>query len=205
MRLVSLEGLDGVGKTHLAAQLTAELERRGYVVRYFHDVGTLPEGSKTKFTPFFGLDNPLTRDIYYAATTLSFAQVVDEIEKSDSADFIIVDRYIDSLRVYHSSPIDRYGHVVSAFIDWIVQIVPQPNTTLLLDPPKEVRRRRRLERGEEPDHPMDTFLRERYRILAHKNPRRFWVLEMEDPPVQEIANYLESLPNEIVRSRLLIF
>lgn len=190
---VTLEGIEGAGKTTVAAALLALLEARGYTVQATREPGgtTLAEqlrgillsrGSET-ISPV-------------AETLLMFAARSIHIENRIRpalirGEWIICDRYTDATRAYQGA-----GRSVDA--EWIEQLAREvhaglePDLTLLLDVPVMVglerARQRRIVRGEVvvdrfESETIEFFERVRRAYLhrAAAEPQRFVVIDATRP------------------------
>src|SRR5690606_26087770 len=94
MFIISLEGLDGSGKSYLAKKVRRALKSAGYQVTYLHEDSELGG----QLTPFISTNDPWSRDLLYGASTISAVRYL----QAAKADVVLIDRYIDSLMVYAS-------------------------------------------------------------------------------------------------------
>ena len=170
--IISLEGLDGSGKTYFAVQLTAALERAGYTVKYIHEEGSLGIG-KVRLSKHLDFSNSTTRDLLYAASTLS---LVREMSSYSIDNILLIDRYIDSVLVYVTEGDDFITNIVSEFLEKMCLVVPRPALTIFLDASREdIVQRRRL-RGERVDWSFDGKILEKFYSRIKREPDRFAIV-----------------------------
>ncbi|MCY4022213.1 MAG: dTMP kinase [Anaerolineaceae bacterium] len=143
---ISIEGLDGSGKTTQAQRLYEWLSRRGHDVLLTREPGGTPIGEQIRGL-LHDLDNtamqPATELLLYNA---SRAQLVAEelrpqLERGGIA---LCDRFADSTLAYqgygHGQDLERLRHVIAAATGGL-----QPDLTIFLDiAPREALERRRM-------------------------------------------------------------
>ena len=188
---VTLEGIEGAGKTTVAAALIALLEQRGYAVQPTREPGGTPLAEQLRGILLSRGSETISP---VAETLLMFAARSVHIENRirpalARGEWIICDRYTDATRAYQGA-----GRSVDA--GWIEQLAKEvhagvePDLTLLLDLPVVVglerARQRRVARGV-----MDRFesqaiefferVRRAYLQLAAAAPQRFVVIDATQP------------------------
>jgi thymidylate kinase len=121
--LVSLEGLSGSGKTTLAKKLVAALESTGKSCVYVHDDRHPDRDS---------ISDPDAVDLFYLSSAVQLSRDLSQT----TADVVIIDRYIDTMRIYREvredTEADWIRCFVSAFYSTMLLCLPKPNITLLL-------------------------------------------------------------------------
>src|SRR4051794_21767419 len=179
-RFITLEGIDGAGKSTHAAWIAATLQARGHVVVATREPGGTPVGEALRTLL---LREPMTHD---AETLLLFAARREHVEQVirpalQRGHVVLCDRFTDATYAYQGG-----GHGVSrAWIRALAQAVHSdcnPDMTLLFDIPTEVSRARLAAAradGRTPDkfeqEAADFFERVRaaYLELARAEPARF--------------------------------
>lgn len=190
---VTLEGIEGAGKTTVATALIERLELGGKTVLATREPGGTPLAEQLRavlLTRGSEMISPV------AETLLMFAARSIHIENRirpalARGEWVVCDRYTDATRAYQGA-----GRAVDA--RWIEDVAVQvhagldPDLTLLLDVPvlvgMERARQRRLARGESvtdrfESETIEFFerVRARYLALAAAEPRRFAVIDATQP------------------------
>jgi dTMP kinase len=187
-RFITLEGIDGAGKSTHARFLAEALTARGLRVVATREPGGTPAGEAIRD---WLLHHAMTHE---TETLLMFAgrreHVVNVIEPALArGDIVLCDRFTDATYAYQGA-----GHGVPlAMIDALAQWVHgrcNPELTLLFDVPSEVSRERLARmhaRGKTPDkferETVAFFERVRsgYLARAAAEPRRFRIIDSTRP------------------------
>jgi dTMP kinase len=150
-RLITIEGIDGAGKTTLAAGLAEELRGRGLPVEVLREPGGVEASERLRavvMDPALEIGARAEALIYAAAR----AQLVEErIEPLLAAGtWVVLDRFVDSSLAYQGGgralglePVRHVNEFATAGL--------APDRTLLLRVPEEVGRARQGARGAAPD------------------------------------------------------
>jgi dTMP kinase len=188
-RFISLEGIEGAGKSTLARALEATLTERGLAVRLTREPGGTPLAERLRTLV---LERGAERISAEAETLLMFAARAVHVENLilpalDRGEWVICDRFTDATRAYQgagrgvdAARIARLAATVHGTL-W-------PHRTLLLDLPVEVglaRARRRSAAGdrfEDEDRRFFERVRARYLALAASEPARMRVLDAAGAP-----------------------
>jgi dTMP kinase len=198
-RFITLEGIDGAGKSTHARWLVDALRTRGKRVVATREPGGTAAGEAIRD---WLLQQPMTHD---AEALLMFAargeHVVEVIEPAlVRGDLVVCDRYTDATYAYQGA-----GHGVSkAMIDALAAWVHphcNPDLTLLFDVPSAVSRER-LERMQAKGKTLDKFEREAraffervragYLARAAAEPGRFRIID-STKPVAEVRAELGAI------------
>ena len=139
-RFVTLEGIDGAGKSTHARWIAEELARRGRPVVATREPGGTPTGEAIRE---WLLHRPMTHDsealLMFAARREHLVQVIEPALAR--GDIVLCDRFTDATYAYQGA-----GHGVSmALIDALARFVHgdcNPDLTLLFDVPSAVSRER---------------------------------------------------------------
>ena len=188
-RFISLEGIEGAGKSTVARALEAMLTRRGVAVRLTREPGGTPLAERLRTLV---LERGAERISAEAETLLMFAARAVHVENLirpalAQGEWVLCDRFTDATRAYQGAG----RGVDAALIERLAQTVHGtlwPNRTLLLDLPVEVgltRARRRSAAGdrfEDEDRRFFERVRARYLALAESEPARVRVLDAAGAP-----------------------
>ena len=197
-RLITIEGIDGAGKSTLASALQAALERER-PVRLLREPGGVPLSERVRelvTDPALRCD-PRAEALLYAAAR---AQLVDErlAPWLEQGPWVLLDRFVDSSLAYQGAGralgIDEVAALNAFATGGLV-----PDRTLLLRVDPAVARTRQHGRNDAPDRlerEQDTFfatIAAAYDELAARDPQRIRVLDASDPPQRVLARALEAL------------
>ena len=192
-RLITIEGLDGAGKSTLAEGLAASLRAEGRAVELLREPGGVVLSERIRALvkdPALTVD-PRAEALLYAAAR---AQLVTErvAPLLDAGTWVLLDRFVDSSLAYQGAGrglgIDAV-RAVNAFATGGLA----PDRTLLLRADPGVRAWRQATRGEEADRlerAGDAFFAAAgaaYDELAAAEPGRFAVLDAAAPPDEVLA------------------
>jgi dTMP kinase len=198
-RLITIEGLDGAGKTTLADALVAELAGRGVDVELLREPGgvELSERIRTLVKdPALRVD-PRAEALLYAAAR---AQLVAErvAPLLDAGRWVLLDRFVDSSLAYQGSGRGLGVEAVRAINDFGTGGL-RPDRTLLLRVDARTRDARQAVRGEPPDRleredgAFFAAIGDAYDALADAEPARVRVLDASAPPADVVAQAVRAL------------
>jgi dTMP kinase len=187
-RFITLEGIDGAGKSTHVPALTAAIEARGYAVLATREPGGTPLGERLRELL---LHESMTHD---SEALLMFAARREHVENVirpalTRGDWVLCDRFTDASYAYQGG-----GHGVDApRIAQLAQWVHgdcNPDLTFLFDVPESVSRMR-LERAAGEGRVLDKFEREQHEFTARvravylerakAEPSRFRVIDSTRP------------------------
>jgi dTMP kinase len=199
-RLITIEGLDGAGKTTLAAALAGALRARGVEdLVLLREPGGVPAAERVRaLVKDPGLHvGARAEALLYAAAR---AQLVEQAIAPALARgaWVLLDRFVDSSLVYQGAGRALGIEPVRA-INAFATGGLQPDRTLLLQLDPALGRARQDGRGEAPDRleqETDAFfaaIADAYAQLAAAEPQRIRVLDASAPPEQVAAGALAAL------------
>jgi dTMP kinase len=187
-RFITLEGIDGAGKSTHIAWLAARLEAGGRTVVATREPGGTPLGEKLR--PLL-LREPMTRDSEALLMFAARREHLDLVIRPALArgDWVLCDRFTDATYAYqgggHGVPFAR----IRELEQWIHGDC-QPDLTFLFDVPPATSRAR-LEMAERGGRDLDRFEREAnaffdrvraaYLDRAAAEPRRFRIIDSSRP------------------------
>ena len=204
-RFITLEGIEGAGKSTVAAALARELATAGIVVRSTREPGGTPLAEKIRRVVLERGDEHVSAE---SETLLMFAARaihLDNLVRPALArgEWVLCDRFTDATRAYQGA-----GRGIDPqFIESLTSAVHrglEPDLTLLLDLPVEVglerARQRRLAAGEgavdrfeAEARPFFERVRAGYLDIARREPRRCRVLDATRSPTEVCAAAVEAL------------
>jgi dTMP kinase len=198
-RLITIEGLDGAGKTTLASGLVAALRERGIDAHALREPGGVALAERVRAV----VKDPELRvgaraeALLYAAAR---AQLVDEALRPllDAGAWVVLDRFLDSSLAYQGAGRGLGIDAVRA-INLFGTGGLQPDRTLLLRIDPVQGRARQAGRGEAPDRlerEADAFFRTiatAYDELAAAEPERIRVLDATLPPAAVLSGALDAM------------
>ncbi len=197
-RFITLEGIDGAGKSTHVEWLAAEVRRRGHATVTTREPGGTELGEALRALV---LRQPMTHD---TETLLMFAARREHLERVirpalARGDWVLCDRFTDATYAYQGGGhgVDRSR--IRQLEEWIHGDC-QPDLTLLFDVPPPVSRAR-LDRSEAEGRTLDKFereasaffdrVRDAYLERAKADPRRFRVVD-STRPVAEVRALLDA-------------
>lgn len=191
-RLITIEGIDGAGKSTLAGALHAELARRRPIVLLREPGGVALSERVREVVKDPGLRcDPRAEALLYAAAR---AQLVDERVRPllQEGTWVLLDRFVDSSLAYQGVARGLGLEEVAAINDFATGGLT-PDRTLLLRVDAGTARTRQVHRLIAPDRleqESDEFfgvIAGAYDELAASDPQRFRVLDADSPPERLLA------------------
>ncbi|MBI4166901.1 MAG: dTMP kinase [Acidobacteria bacterium] len=212
---ITLEGIDGTGKSTQFRLLVDSLRRRGLTVCATREPGGTETGEKVRGILLASKTRRLAPLAELALIYAARAQHLEQVVRPALArgEIVVSDRYNDSSYAYQGYGRKLGVEAVRAF-DRVVCGATQPDLTLLLDlaPRKsldraqgrETRRNSRHGRFEAQGLAFHRRVRQGYLEIAKREPRRVQVVRV-GRPIAEIQAEIEGLVDEFLRQHLGIF
>lgn len=205
-RLITIEGLDGAGKSTLAQALAHEISMRGHAVELLREPGgvDLSERIRSLVKDPSLTVAPRTEALLYAAARAQL--VVERLEPLISAgSIVLLDRYVDSSLAYQGA---GRGLGVEAVreINRFATAELEPDRTLLLQISPADGRARQLQRAMQPDRlerESDSFfdaIAAAYDELARAEPERIRCIDASQPPERVLGDALAALEDLLASS-----
>ena len=186
-RLITLEGIDGAGKSTLAETLHAALARER-PVELLREPGGVPLSERIRDLvkdPAVRCD-PRAEALLYAAAR---AQLVDERLRPwlEDGTWVLLDRFVDSSLAYQGAGRGLGVEEIAELNDFATGSITPDRTLLLRLDPLTARGRQATRRGapdrlEQEEHAFFAKIAAAYDELAAADPQRFRVLDADDTP-----------------------
>lgn len=130
MKIITFEGIEGVGKSTQINLLKDYIESRGFSASIFREPGSTAIGENIRSILLDSKEN-LSKESELLLMFAARAQLISEKVKISNTDFILFDRFYDASVAYQG-----YGRGLSVdFINNLISFIncPQPDLTFLLD------------------------------------------------------------------------
>jgi dTMP kinase len=198
-KLITIEGLDGAGKTTLARGLREALDRRGIEVQLLREPGGVRVAERVRDLvkdPGLTVGARAEALLYAAARAQLVAEAVDP--QLDAGTWVLLDRFVDSSLAYQGGG-RRLGVEAVMQINEFATGGLQPDRTLLLDLDPALGRSRARARAEPIDRlegEDDEFfarIAAAYRRLAADEPERIRTIDATAPPERVLRAALDEL------------
>jgi dTMP kinase len=199
-RFITLEGIDGAGKSTHAGFIVETLAARGHAVVATREPGGTPMGERLREILLAeAMDHDTATLLLFAARREHVANVIEPA--LGRGEWVVCDRFTDATLAYQGG-----GHGVSSA--WIAALAAHvhptcnPDLTLLFDVPIEVSQARlassaakgrSLDRFEREAQAFFTRVRDAYRELAQSDRRRFVTIDSTRPQSEVRASLAEVL------------
>mgnify|MGYP001811955636 FL=1 len=205
-KFITVEGIEGVGKSTNIDFLTAAIEQRGHAVITSHEPGGTPMADRIRQLLKEHGDEPMP-DIaelllMFAARALHVNNLIQPALAAGT--WVICDRFTDSSRAYQGAGRGLPQEDINRLVEWVHGDL-QPDLTILLDAPAAPGMSRADKRGA-PDRieieREDFFERVRqcYLELAENEPERFVVIDANrdlDSVQRDLGAVVEALCNDM--------
>jgi len=203
---ITLEGIEGSGKTTALARLVAYLEARGRVCRVTREPGGTPFGQRLRsilLDPDSDTIDPRAELLLYCADRAQHVHTVIQ-PALDAGEIVVCDRYRDATLAYQGGARGLGMEVIRALHGLVLPPL-MPDVTFLfdLDPRIGLRRawaavnggeRRRSEsRFESEALTFHESVRQNYLALARDEPGRFVILDAARAPGEVAEQMLAAL------------
>lgn len=200
-KFVTVEGIEGVGKSTNIDYLSSIIEEKGFIVLRTREPGGTPMAERIREMLLEHGEEPLP-DIaelllFFASRSLHISNTIRPALAAGQ--WVVCDRFTDASRAYqgHGRGLDLER--INLLAEWVQEDL-QPDLTLLLDAPVELGMARAEKRGEadrldSEDAGFYQRVRDGYLGLAAAEPQRFAVIDAS----QELAQVQAAIQLEINR------
>ena len=182
-RFITVEGIEGVGKSSNIDVLVRHIENAGFEVVQTHEPGGTPLSADIRNILMHRGDEPIPEIaellLMFAARSLN---VNNNIRPAlDAGKWVVCDRFTDSSRAYQAGGRGLPMETVNQVAEWVHGDL-WPDLTILLDAPVEVGmaragNRSNPDRIEKEENEFFARVRESYLELAANEPERFVVID----------------------------
>lgn len=182
-RFITVEGIEGVGKTTNIDFLVQAIEEHDHSVLTTREPGGTPAAERIREILVEHGEEPVPAVaemlLMFAARSLHVSNVIRPALEAGT--WVVCDRFTDASRAYQGGGRALPGHYIETLAEWVHGDLV-PDLTVLLDAPVEVGLARAGQRGE-PDRfereRVDFFTRVRdtYLELAAAEPERFAIVD----------------------------
>ena len=186
-KFITVEGIEGVGKSTNIEFLSALIEENGYCVIRAREPGSTPMAERIRELLLERNEEPIT-DIaelllFFAARSL---HITNSIRPAlEAGHWVVCDRFTDASRAYQGNGRGLNQEWINTLANWVQQNL-QPDLTILLDAPAEVGMLRAGQRGVADRLEIEkidfyTRVRDGYLALADAEPKRFTIIDACQP------------------------
>lgn len=182
-KFVSVEGIEGVGKSSNIVSLVSHIENAGYEVVTTREPGGTPLAEDIRGLLKDRGDESIPEIaellLMFAARSLNVNNVI--LPALDAGHWVVCDRFTDSSRAYQGGGRGLPMETIDQIAEW-VHGATWPDLTVLLDAPVEIGLERANNRGapdrfEREKHEFFGRVRDCYLKLAAREPERFAVID----------------------------
>jgi dTMP kinase len=198
-RLITIEGLDGAGKSTLATALVQAIKERGVQVELLREPGGVALSERIRELvkdPALQIGARAEALLYAAARAELVQELVGPLLERGS--WVLLDRFVDSSLAYQGAGRGLGIEQVRA-INLLATGGLAPHRTLLLQIAPATGRDRQQTRGAEPDRlerEDESFFQriaDAYKQLAQAEPRRIRPLDGEQPAARVLEQALSEM------------
>ena len=196
MKIISFEGIEGVGKSTQLRLLKDYLESKHFLVEVYREPGSTNTGEKIRDI-LLNSANELSNEAELLLMFASRAELIKHKIKKSKSDYLLLDRFYDASLAYQG-----YGRKLSIpLIESLITFTdcPVPNYSILLDIPVEEGFARKtnddIDRIESSSKSFFERVRKGYLKIAKENNDRFIKINASkniDEVHQKIINHIES-------------
>jgi dTMP kinase len=198
-RLITIEGLDGAGKSTLGDARQREMASRGVRVELLREPGGVELAERIRALvkdPSLAVSPRAEALLYAAARAQLVAERLEPLLEEGAV--VLLDRFVDSSLAYQGAGRSLGVEQVRA-INLFATGLLGPDRTLLLRISPEGARARQVERALAPDRleregeDFFTAIASAYDELARDEPRRVRVIDADQPPEQVLREALAAV------------
>lgn len=150
MKIISFEGIDGVGKSTVINEIYERLKEKNKSVKLYFEPGSTNTGIQIRNILKNGEKKDSLTNLYLYISAR--AELVNTISQLEDVDYVLIDRYVDSTSAYQ-----HYGNGISnTLIQTLNNSVTHnrkfyPDHTYLITVPENIREQRLLQGDREID------------------------------------------------------
>ena len=203
-RFISVEGIEGVGKSTNIDVIVGRIEAAGHKVLTTREPGGTPFAEDIRNILMNRNDEPIPEIaevlLMFAARSFNVNNVI--VPALEAGTWVVCDRFTDSSRAYQSGGRGIPMETIDRVADW-VHGDTWPDLTILLDAPVEVGmeragKRSAPDRFEQERHDFFQRVRECYLQIAAREPDRFVVIDTTRD-IDEVGSDVANLIDQVLR------
>lgn len=202
-KFITVEGIEGVGKSTNIDTLVQRIEAAGHKVLTTREPGGTPFAEDIREILMNRSDEPVPEIaellLMFAARSFNVNNVI--LPALEAGTWVVCDRFTDSTRAYQGGGRGLPMETINRVADW-VHGDTWPDLTILLDTPVEVGMERAGNRSE-PDrfeqerHEFFQRVRECYLQIAASEPNRFVVIDTTRT-IEEVREEMSALAEQVI-------
>jgi dTMP kinase len=197
-RFITIEGVEGVGKSTNLSFVAATLEAAGHAVHLTREPGGTPLGERVRQLLLHGdapVDPLAELLLLFAARAAHLREVIEPALAA--GDWVVCDRFTDATYAYQGGGRGLPEAAIST-LETLVQGTRRPDLTLLLDAPPEVtaprlRARAPADRFEQEAAAFFARVRATYLARAAREPARIRLIRTDRPLPEVQADIARAL------------
>ena len=177
MKIISFEGIEGVGKSTQINLLKDYLESKNYLIEIYREPGSTPVGEKIRDI-LLDSNNDLSNETELLLMFAARSELIDKKINTSQCDYLLLDRFYDASMAYQG-----YGRKLSKdFITSLTSFIncPIPDLSFLLDiSVKEGFQRKNSDIKDRIESSSNDFfnkVRKGYKTIAKANKNRFEII-----------------------------
>ena len=177
MKIISFEGIEGVGKSTQINLLKDYLESKNYLIEIYREPGSTPVGEKIRDI-LLDSNNELSNETELLLMFAARSELIDKKINTSQCDYLLLDRFYDASMAYQG-----YGRKLSKdFITSLTSFIncPIPDLSFLLDiSVKEGFQRKNSDVKDRIESSSNDFfnkVRKGYKTIAKANKNRFEII-----------------------------
>jgi dTMP kinase len=200
---ITIEGIEGVGKSTQLSRFVRVLERKGLPLDVTREPGGTPTAEVIRSLLIEHGDEPIPRS---AEALLMFAARALHVENRirpalEAGTWVVSDRFVDASRAYQGGGRGIPESTIETLAELALNGL-EPDVTILLDAPVEVGMARAAARGDKDrfeleNHAFFERVRAAYLSIAHACPERFVVIDASGG-VDEVGDAVERAAHEVI-------
>lgn len=206
-RFITVEGIEGVGKSSNIAVIVEHLQRAGCEVLTTREPGGTPLAEDIRNLLKDRGDEPIPEIaellLMFASRSLNVNNVIRPA--LDAGTWVVCDRFTDSSRAYQGGGRGLSPDTIDHLANW-VHGDTNPDVTFLFDAPVNVGMERASRRGspdriEKEKHDFFERARAAFLALAEQEPDRFIVIDTTqslDDVVAEVGQHMRRIVNDVL-------
>lgn len=201
-KFITLEGVEGMGKSTALRFLEQQLDKRGIQYTRTREPGGTPLAEEIRKILLSKHTEELCAQTELLLMFASRVQNIEHVIKPALArgEWVISDRYTDASFAYQGGGRQIPEYKITELAKW-VQGEVEPDLTLLLDAPidvglERINRRTEKDRIETENNEFFKRVRSAYLELAKKNPHRYRIIQAHHP-LAEVQQHILTALNEL--------